>query len=187
MSGRSRSYTAIAAAAAALFAGQASAATAASDPLTVSVDRTLVSTKLGKKIVFHARIANRGAHTATGLIAHLNVLSLRNGTYVDPEDWSSHRTQYMRPIPARSAVTTTWRVEAVNDGSFGVYVAVLPASGVARPPTTSPTVHLLVAQKKTLNSGGIVPLALGIPGLLGGLALGVRFRHRARAGGGAPR
>jgi hypothetical protein len=184
MSRRFRGYTAMAAAGAALFAGQASVATAATDPLAVSVDRTLVSTKLGKKIVFHARIANHGAHTATGLIAHLNVLSLRNGTYVDPEDWSSHRTQYLRPIPAGSAVTTTWRVEAVNDGSFGVYVAVLPASGVARPPTTSPTVHLLVAQKKTLNSGGIVPLALGIPGLLGGLALGVRFRRRARAGDG---
>lgn len=163
--------------AAALLAGGASAAT---PRVTVAVDRAVVATKLGKKIVFHATIANRGPEAATGLIAHLNVLSLRSGTYVDPEDWSSHRTQYLPPIRAGDSLTTTWRVEAVNDGSFGVYVAVLPASGVARAPATSPVIHLLVAQKKTLNSGGIVPLALGIPGLLGVLAVSVRHRRRAR-------
>jgi hypothetical protein len=46
-------------------------------------------------------------------------------------------------------------------------------------------VHLLVAQKKTLNAGGIVPLALGVPALLGLLALSLRLRRgrsrRARA------
>jgi len=164
-------------AAAALGAGSASAA---ADRVTVGVDHTLVATKLGQKIVFHTTIANRSSHTATALIAHLNVLSLHTGTYVDPEDWSSHRTQYLPPVRAGRSLTTTWRVEAVNDGSFGVYVAVLPASGVAREPATSPVIHLLVAQKKTLNSGGIVPLALGIPGLLGALAVSVRFRRRMR-------
>jgi hypothetical protein len=164
---------------AALLAVGAQAATAPA-PIGVTVDRALVSTKLGKKIVLHATITNHGTTAASGLIAHLNVLSLRNGTYVDPEDWSSHRTQYLRPIPAGGSITTTWRVEGVNDGSFGVYIAVLPSSGVARPPATSPTVHLLVAQKKTLNSGGIVPLALGLPGLLGLLALSLRVR-RGRA------
>jgi hypothetical protein len=162
----------------AVLAGGSGAATAA--PLTVTADRALVSTKLGQKIVFHTTVTNHGHAAAAGLIAHLNVLSLRNGTYVDPEDWSSHRTLYLHPIPAGGSITSTWRVEAVNDGSFGVYVAVLHASGAARSPTTSPTVHLLVAQKKTLNSGGIVPLALGLPGLIGVLALSVRIR-RGRA------
>jgi hypothetical protein len=149
----------------------------AATPIAVTVDRTQVSTKLGEKIVFHTTITNHGSAPARGLIAHLNVLSLRSGTYVDPEDWSSHRTQYLHAIPAGGSIRSTWRVEAVNDGSFGVYVAVLPAAGTARPPTTTPTVHMLVAQKKTLNSGGIVPLALGLPGLLGLLALGVRIRR----------
>jgi hypothetical protein len=177
MTRRAGSAVAAALVFAALLAGGARASTAGV-PIKVTVDRAVVSTKLGKKIVFRATIANRSATVASGLIAHLNVLSLRNGTYVDPEDWSSHRTQYLQPIRARGSISTTWRVEAVNDGSFGVYVAVLPASGVARPPATSPTIHLLVAQKKTLNSGGIVPLALGIPGLLGVLAVSVRIRRR---------
>jgi hypothetical protein len=36
-----------------------------------------------------------------------------------------------------------------------------------------------IQDRKTLNSGGILPLALGLPALLGLLALGVRLR-RAR-------
>ena len=73
------------------------------------------------------------------LIAHLNVLSLRSGVYIDPEDWSSNRTRYLPPIPAGGSLTLTWRLQAVNAGSIGVYVAVLPQSVAAKPPTTSPT------------------------------------------------
>jgi hypothetical protein len=163
----------------------AGGAASAGERITVTVDRAQVSTKLGKKIVFQSTITNNGSTAARGLIAHLNVLSLRDGTYVDPEDWSSHRTRYLQPIAAGGSITTTWRVEAVNHGSFGVYVAVLPETGAAQAPAISPTVHLLVAQKKTLNAGGIVPLALGVPALLGLVALSLRLRRgrssRARA------
>ena len=46
------------------------------------------------------------------------------------------------------------------------------------PPVTGPTIHLDVAERKTLNAGGIVPLVLGIPAALGILALAVRLRRR---------
>jgi hypothetical protein len=152
----------------------------AAPPVSVKVDRAVISTKLGKRFVFRSTITNRGSGAAVGLIAHLNVLSLRNGTYVDPEDWSSNRTRYLAPIPAGGSVTTTWRMQAVNDGDFGVYVAALPSTGVARPPQTSPTVHVEVAERKTLNSGGILPLALGIPAGLGLLAAGLRVGRGRR-------
>jgi hypothetical protein len=70
-------------------------------------------------------------------------------------------------------------MEAVNAGSFAVYVAVLPRSGAPRPPTTGPAIHVLVEERQTLNSGGILPLALGIPALLALVALALRMR-RAR-------
>src|SRR5262245_3402088 len=72
--------------------------------ISVTVDRAAVSTTLGRKFVFHTAITNRSDTPARGLIAHLNVLSLREGVYVDPEDWSSHRTRYLAPIPAHSSV-----------------------------------------------------------------------------------
>ena len=116
----------------------------------------------------------------SGLVAHLNVVDLTGRTYVDPEDWSSHRTRYLAPIPAGGSVSLGWPMNAVNAGTIGLYVAVLPRTGPPMRPTTSPTVRLRVLDRKTLNSGGILPLALGIPAALGLLTLGVQ---RSRRGG----
>ena len=144
----------------------------------VTNDRTQITTKIGHKFVFHTRITNRSGEPARGLLAHLNVADLTGHTYVDPEDWSSNRTRYLPPIPAHGAATLTWKLNAVNAGKIGVYIAVLPSSGAPVPPTTSPTVRVRIQDRKTLNSGGILPLALGIPGALGLLALSVRSSRR---------
>ena len=150
----------------------------ASDGLSVSMDRTLVSTKLGHEFVLRSTIANGRSTAATGLVAHLNVLSLRGDVYVDPEDWSSHRTRYLAPIPAGSSTTLTWKLNAVNPGHLGIYVAVLPQSGAPVPPTAGPTVRVTIADRKTPDSGGILPLALGVPAGIGLLGLGLRLRRR---------
>jgi hypothetical protein len=147
---------------------------------SVTVDRAEISTGLGSKFSFQTTIANAGATTTPALIAHLNFLSLREGTYVDPEDWSGQRTQYLGTIPADESRTIAWRVTAVNGGSFGAYVAVLPQNNPAEPPAVSPTVEITIAERKTLNSGGILPLALGIPAFVGLLAGGVRIARRRR-------
>ena len=166
----------VAASAGALLVPAASAAATESVAVTVSPER--IATKLGGKFAFTSTITNGGAADERGLIAHLNVLSLRDGTYVDPEDWSSNRTRYLDPIAPGQSTTITWRMQAVNDGDFGIFVAVLPESGAPVPPVTGPTIHLDVAERKTLNAGGIVPLVLGIPAALGLLALVLRIRRR---------
>ena len=146
--------------------------------VSVTNDRTQITTKIGHKFVFHTRIENRSGEPARGLLAHLNVVDLTGHTYVDPEDWSSNRTRYLSPLRAHGATTLTWKLNAVNAGRIGVYIAVLPGSGAPVPPTTSPTVRVQIQDRKTLNSGGILPLALGIPGALGLLALSVRSLRR---------
>ena len=145
----------------------------------VTNDRTQITTKIGHKFVFHTRIRNRSGEPARGLLAHLNVADLTGHTYVDPEDWSSNRTRYLPPIPAHGAATLTWKLNAVNAGKIGVYVAVLPQSGAPTPPTTGPTVRVEISERRTLNSGGILPLALAIPALLALATLALR-RRRAR-------
>jgi hypothetical protein len=146
--------------------------------LSIRVDHTGISTKLGRKFTFRSTITNTGSKVADGLIAHLNVLSLRSSVYVDPEDWSSRRTRYLAPIPAGGSTTITWRLEAVNAGRFGVYVAVVPQSGAAVAPATGSTIRVEVLQRRTLNSGGILPLALGLPTVIGLLAVGFRLTRR---------
>ena len=159
-----------------LTAPVAARATTPTPDVPVSVDRTRVVTSLGHQFADRSTLTNRGTSTVGGLIAHLNVLSYDRGVYVDPEDWSSHRTRYLAPIPAGGSTTLTWRLNAVNAGRLGVYVAVLPRSGAATP-TTGPTVRVEIADRKTLNSGGILPLALSVPVLLGLATLGLRLRR----------
>jgi hypothetical protein len=174
--------TAAAAAVAAFAALLVCASAAAARPasvLSVSVDPARVATTLGRTSTVRSTITNHGAATTEGLIAHLNVLGYDSGVYVDPEDWSSHRTRYLGPIPPGGSTTVIWRIEAVNAGRFAVYVAVLPRRPAAGAPTTGPAVELSVAKRTTIDSAGILPLALGIPALLGVLLLGLRL-HRGR-------
>ena len=156
----------------------ASVASAASNDLSVSVSRSRIATQLGHKVSFRTTIENH-ASTSTGpLITHLNVLSLRSGVEIDPEDWSTHRTRYLEPIPAGGSRTITYPVHAINTGRIALYVAVLPQVRPAQPPTTGPTVQLVVAKRDTLNAGGILPLALGIPALLALMAGGMQYARR---------
>jgi len=71
----------------------------------------------------------------------------------------------------------TWTVTAVNSGSITIYVAVLPRHGAGQV-AVSPPLRVAIAKHRTLNSGGVLPLALGIPALLGLTAFGVRTRRR---------
>lgn len=158
----------------------ASPATAGSPVISVRVDRAEIATKLGHKFSFRSTITNGGSTPLQGVIAHLNVLSYDPGTYVDPEDWSSHRTIYLPTLEPRAARTITWRMQAVNDGTFAVYVAAVPRAGSPGAPVTAPALRLDVAKRTTLNAQGVVPLALGIPGALGLLAIGLRLGRKRR-------
>jgi len=146
------------------------------NPVSVRIDRTEISTKLGHRFAFRSTIANRSPVPLHGLVAHLNVLSYDSGVYVDPEDWSSSRTRYLAPLPPGDSATITWRMQAVNAGSFAVYVAVLGQGPAA--PATGARIHVGVARRTTLDPRGILPLTLGIPGALGLLALGARLRRK---------
>jgi hypothetical protein len=148
-----------------------------SNGLRVTVDRTRIETKLGHTFAFRSTIANHGPSPIRGLVAHLNVLSFDSAVYVDPEDWSSQRTKYLAPLQPGRSTTVTWKMQAVNTGGFGVYVAVLPRVPGAQP-SAGPAIDVTVAKRTTLNSEGILPLALGIPATLGLLALVVRLRRR---------
>jgi hypothetical protein len=143
---------------------------------TVGISRTQVATRIGEKFSFTTTVRNESGSPLGDLVAHLNVLSSDPGTYVDPEDWSSHRTQYLAPIAAHGSRTSSWVVTAVNSGEITIFVSVLPRRGPGQIVATAP-LRVEIASRRTLNSGGVLPLALGIPALLGATALGLRARR----------
>jgi hypothetical protein len=66
-------------------------------------------------------------------------------------------------------------MQSLNGGRFGAFVSLLSGGGSTRPPVVGPTVQLAVADRKTLNSGGILRLAFGVPAVLGLGLVGMRF------------
>jgi hypothetical protein len=147
---------------------------------SVTVDRARVNARLGDTFVFRTEIANDASTPTPALIAHLNILSLRDGVYVDPEDWSSRRTWYLGKLRAGDNRSIAWSVKAINGGSYAAYVAVLPQNRPVRPPEMSPTVRIAVENRATLDAGGILPLAVGVPALLALLGGGVRLARTRR-------
>ncbi len=82
----------------------------------VSISRDQVSTQLGESFGFTSRIENTGTATWSGLVAHLNVVGLSSGIYVDPEDWSEERTKFLSPLAPGESTTVRWNVKAVTGG-----------------------------------------------------------------------
>ena len=161
----------------ALPSATATATTSPTEGLDVTVDHSTISTQLGHRFEFRSTIHNPGPR-AEGLVAHLNVLSLRTKPYVDPEDWSSQRVVFLDPIPAGGSLTLRWPMTAVNSGTFGVYVTVLDRNPGTAPAQNSPTIVVRVMERRTVNPGGILPLAIAIPTLLGAIVVWLRLRRR---------
>jgi hypothetical protein len=149
--------------------------------LDVTVSRSEVSTRLGNEFDFRSEITNLTGTRLSGLVAHLNVVGLSSGIYVDPEDWSSERTKGVPSLRPGESTEISWSVTAVTGGRAAVYVVVLPQddSSNVRRPVSSPAIDVSIAEAKNLNSDGVLPLALGVPALLGMLTLAAR-RRRSR-------
>lgn len=168
----SRSLAAALAAAAALVL--ASPPVAAQPPEPVTFDRSSVSIGIGDRFTLSSRVPAAGPGP---LIAHLNVVSLTPDVYVDPEDWSSERTQPVPTAPGR----LEWTIQAVNAGTFDVYIVLVPTPPAAatQPLLVSDPVRVTVANRRTINAAGTLPVIVAVPAALAVLA-GLLRRRRTR-------
>jgi len=147
--------------------------------VSISQDREAVAVSIGERFSFTTRVIAPADTAVDGLIAHLNIVSLDPDTYVDPEDWSDERTQYLPEIPAGGEQDLPWTVQAVNHGSFVVYVA-LARAGAGQGVLAGPGLRADVTAQRVINAEGILPLALAVPAALGVLLLVTRL-HRRRS------
>jgi uncharacterized membrane protein len=137
-----------------------------------------VATRLGDDFSFTSEIRNRGTAPLSDLVAHLNVVGLSSGIYVDPEDWSEERTKRLPDLAPGESTTVEWSVTAVTGGRAAIYVVALPGDPARGQPVSSPAIDVRIAESTDLNTDGVLPLALGVPALLGMLTLAVRRRRR---------
>lgn len=148
-------------------------------PVDVQLDRVQVDAGPGEKILFSSTLVNQGDEALTEMVAHLSILSSDPGVYVDPEDWSPRRTQYVAELGPGDTTDLTWDVQAVTSGPLILYVTVTDARvdtvGVSGP------LSMTVGGQRVVNARGVLPIVLWPPGavlvLLGATVLR-RGRHR---------
>lgn len=160
-------------------ADAATVAASSNEAVVVDLSRSTLQVGPGEKLSFTSRIGNNGNISLRGYVAHLNILSTDEGVYVDPEDWSPKRTQYLDELGPGKSTTLTWNVQAVTSGPLIVFVSVTsPTSDTV---TSSGPLDLTVRGQRVVSSGGVVPLVVWMPAgvlaLLGASQLR-RRRHR---------
>lgn len=167
--------------------GPRSLAAGADADVEITVDLAQKVVNAGDAVFFDTIVTNRASSETRPLIVAMNIINLRAlGDVVDPEDWSPERTQYIERLGPAESTTLSWRVNAVLDGDYMVYIVVTAQPAGAD--TTSNVVassgiHLTVSQFTRLNPRGVIPLVLGSPVVLAvGTALTLRARRRQTEG-----
>ena len=149
--------------------------------MTISLDHA--TGKTGDSITFDTTVTNTGAEASTPVIVAMNIINLsKTGDVVDPEDWSPQRTQYFEALASNQSTTLSWTVNAVLDGSYMVYLVAIAqpkdAEGSGQV-VASPGLHLTITKFTSLNPGGVLPYAIGVPIVLV-VAIFLLFRLRRR-------
>jgi len=152
-------------------------------PLQIAIDVGAKVVKAGTPVLYNTVLTNNGTAASPPLIVAMNIINLNaKGEIVDPEDWSPQRTQYIDSLAAGKSVNLSWRVNAILDGDYMVYMVLVPApSGqeATSQPVASSGIHLTVTPFTRLNPGGVLPYAIGGPVVLG-LVIFLVYRHRRR-------
>jgi hypothetical protein len=153
------------------------------ESLKISVDMSYTTVKAGDAIFYNTVVTNNGTKDSVPLSVAMNIINLdAAGDVVDPEDWSPQRTQYIESLAAGKSVTLSWRVNAILDGDYLVYMVLVPEPAGEKAtshPTASSAIHLTVTPFTKLNPGGVLPFAIGGPAiLLLGMTLLNRYRRR---------
>jgi ABC-2 family transporter len=153
------------------------------ESVEITVDLDYRTVKAGDAILYNTTVTNKGAQNSAPLSVAMNIINLdAAGDVVDPEDWSPQRTQYIDSLSAGKSVSLSWRVNAILDGDYLVYMTLIPEPAgekATSQPVSSSAIHLTVMPFTKLNPGGVLPYAVGGPVvLILGMTLLNRYRRR---------
>jgi hypothetical protein len=165
-------------------ARQAGAAQGAEQLLEISIDTDFANVKAGDPVLFNTAVTNPSDEESPPLIVAMNIINLDSeGDVVDPEDWSPERTQYVTPMAPGQSVRLGWRVNAILDGDYMVYMVLIPEPEglqATSQPVASSGIHLTVDPFTRLNPGGILPIIIAVPTVLMAGVGFVMWRQRQR-------
>ncbi len=154
-------------------------ADAAESGLAVTVEPERLSTGVGVEAEVNITVANNTAEPTADLALHIDITDPTGEGSVDPEDWTPTLTRFADPLGPGERVTQTWKMTPISPGDFVLYAVALSTEAGVEPaiPSVSNGVPVHVAVERSFNPQGVLPVALGVPGLVG-IAWIWRFRRQ---------
>ena len=143
------------------FTGNTKAQTTDS-PLKVQISQESASLLAGDWVEFNTILRNNSTMATPPLVAHLNIAAVEKGPYVDPEDWSPQRTQYLPPLAPGESVQLDWQVHALVKGEFAFFVTIVSPEKTFSP-IVSPSLLAQVAPDNILPLNEVIPVVVIVP------------------------
>jgi hypothetical protein len=144
--------------------------------LTILSARALSGTA-GDFVTVQGSVANTGTQSIESIATYLSLVDTEQNLPVDLEDWSAERGLFVGTIAPGQVFPLIWKIHLVKAGTYNL-VIIANRADRDRPEVSTQTT-LLVKPKRNLNPGQVLPVALGMPLLLGfALALLAYLRRR---------
>lgn len=151
-----------------------------SDQVAVTVEPAVSDVVLGADLDISIDVTNVGAEPLDDLMVHIDITALADSGSVDPEDWTATLSKPVGVIAPGRTANVAWRIQPISPGTFSLYAVVLSANDDSVAASNVLTVS--VADRRSLNPNGILPVALGAPALIGGLLVAqIRTLRRSRS------
>ncbi len=136
------------------------------------------SPQMGDHLNFVSVIRNSGTVPAQGIVAWISLVQVNPGHEqpVDLEDWSAHKAVTQASLGPGEEIKVAWPMRLIQAGDYRVVI-----SGVERNAShivTSPFLDFHVRRKPVVESTRILPVAFGVPGLIGAAMLWRLRRHK---------
>lgn len=139
------------------------------ETVVVTIDPPSSSVVLGENLDLQVSVTNIGTDPTPPLVVHLDITNPDQATSVDPEDWTPTLSQTIGAVGPGETVTVEWAIQPISAGTFATYaVALSPGVDTI---AASNVLSVIVADQRTLNPGGVLPIAVGAPVLIGALLL----------------
>jgi hypothetical protein len=155
-------------------------ASAASIDLQVQPDTTNpAQPTMGDWMHFNSVITNTDTQPIEGLVAWISLVEVTPGKEqpMDLEDWSAHKAVTGTTLAPGAQLKTQWPMRLIQSGDYRVVISA--TDRIHKTVFTSPTIQFHVTQKPVVESRRILPVALGIPVLIGGLLGLQKLRGRS--------
>lgn len=155
------------------------AAAPLSDSVVVAIEPPSSTVVLGGHLDLQVSVTNNGIDASPPLVVHIDITKPDEATSVDPEDWTSTLSKPIGVVESGRTVVVDWTIQPISAGTFATYAVVL-SPGVDTI-AASNVLEVRVTDQRSLDPGGIVPVAVAVPVLVGALlAFQMRLARRRR-------